>query len=56
MKLAEATNSGSFSRYLGPTGVIYDGLSNDAKQLVFTEHRQPRSKGKPVIRNNQGDD
>lgn len=32
------------------TGVIYDGLSPDAKQAMFPERRQPRAKDKPVIR------
>jgi DNA-binding MarR family transcriptional regulator len=32
------------------TGVIYDGLSPDAKQAMFPERRQPRTKDKPVIR------
>jgi hypothetical protein len=30
--------------------VAYDGLSLKAKQSVFSERRQPRSKDKPVIR------
>ena len=38
------------SRLRDLTGVIYDGLSIEAKQLLFSERRQPRSKGKPVIR------
>jgi DNA-binding MarR family transcriptional regulator len=32
------------------TGVIYDGISLEAKQSLFPERRQPRSKDKPVIR------
>ena len=32
------------------TGVIYDGLSLEAKQAMFAERRQPRAKDKPVIR------
>jgi hypothetical protein len=32
------------------TGVIYDGLSFEAKQAMFPERRQPRAKDKPVIR------
>ncbi len=32
------------------TGVIYDGLSLEAKQAMFPERRQPRAKDKPVIR------
>lgn len=32
------------------TGVIYDGLSLEAKQVLFPERRQPRAKDKPVIR------
>ncbi len=32
------------------TGVAYDGLSLEAKQAMFPERRQPRAKGKPVIR------
>lgn len=32
------------------TGVIYDGLSLEAKQVIFPERRQPRAKDKPVIR------
>lgn len=32
------------------TGVIYDGLSLDAKEALFRERRQPRAKDKPVIR------
>jgi DNA-binding MarR family transcriptional regulator len=32
------------------TGVIYDGLSPEAKQALFPERRQPRAKDKPVIR------
>ncbi len=31
-------------------GVIYDGLSNGAKEALFPERRQPRAKDKPVIR------
>jgi DNA-binding MarR family transcriptional regulator len=32
------------------TGVIYDGLSAEAKQAIFPARRQPRAKDKPVIR------
>jgi hypothetical protein len=32
------------------TGVVYDGLSLEAKQAMFPERRQPRAKDKPVIR------
>ena len=32
------------------TGVIYDGLSFEAKQAMFPERRQPRAKDKPVNR------
>jgi DNA-binding MarR family transcriptional regulator len=32
------------------TGVIYDGLSLEAKQAMFPERRQPRAQDKPVIR------
>jgi hypothetical protein len=32
------------------TGVIYDGLDNEAKEALFPERRQPRAKDKPVIR------
>jgi hypothetical protein len=32
------------------TGVIYEGLSLEAKQAMFPERRQPRAKDKPVIR------
>jgi len=32
------------------TGVIYDGLSNEAKEALFPARRQPRAKDKPVIR------
>ena len=32
------------------TGVIYDGLSLEAKQAMFPERRQPRAKDKPVVR------
>lgn len=32
------------------TGVVYDGLSLEAKQALFPERRQPRAKDKPVIR------
>ena len=38
------------SRLRDLTGVIYDGLSLEAKQALFTERRQPRAKDKPVIR------
>ncbi|MFN4943971.1 MAG: ArsR family transcriptional regulator, partial [Akkermansiaceae bacterium] len=38
------------SRLRDLTGVIYDGLSLEAKQVLFTERRQPRAKDKPVIR------
>jgi hypothetical protein len=38
------------SRLRDLTGVIYDGLSLEAKQFLFTERRQPRAKDKPVIR------
>ena len=38
------------SRLRDLTGVIYEGLSNEAKQHLFAERRQPRSKDKPVIR------
>lgn len=31
-------------------GVVYDGLSAEAKQAIFPERRQPRAKDKPVIR------
>ena len=30
--------------------VVHDGMSVDAKQRLFTQRRQPRSKDKPVIR------
>ena len=32
------------------TGVIYDGISMDAKEALFPERRQPRARDKPVIR------
>lgn len=32
------------------TGVIYDGLSSEAKEALFPARRQPRAKDKPVIR------
>lgn len=32
------------------TGVVYDGLSLETKQALFSERRQPRTKNKPVIR------
>ena len=32
------------------TGVIYDGLSMEAKESLFPERRHPRAKDKPVIR------
>jgi DNA-binding MarR family transcriptional regulator len=38
------------SRLRDLTGVIYDGLSPEAKQALFPERRQPRAKDKPVIR------
>jgi hypothetical protein len=38
------------SRLRDLTGVIYDGLSSEARQQLFSERRQPRSKDKPVIR------
>jgi len=38
------------SRLRDLTGVIYDGLSTDAKEQLFAERRQPRAKDKPVIR------
>jgi len=38
------------SRLRDLTGVIYDGLGSEARQQLFTERRQPRSKDKPVIR------
>jgi hypothetical protein len=38
------------SRLRDLTGVIYDGLSLEAKQALFVERRQPRAKDKPVIR------
>ncbi len=38
------------SRLRDLIGVIYDGLGNEAKQHLFAERRQPRSKDKPVIR------
>lgn len=38
------------SRLRDLIGVIYDGLSLEAKQVLFTERRQPRAKDKPVIR------
>lgn len=38
------------SRLRDLTGVIYDGLSSEAKESLFTERRQPRAKDKPVIR------
>jgi hypothetical protein len=38
------------SRLRDLTGVIYDGLSSEARQQLFAERRQPRSKDKPVIR------
>jgi hypothetical protein len=38
------------SRLRDLTGVIYDGLSNEAKEAIFTDRRQPRAKDKPVIR------
>ncbi len=31
-------------------GVVYDGLSLELKQQLFSERRQPRAKDKPVIR------
>jgi hypothetical protein len=30
--------------------VVHEGLSAEAKEAIFTERRQPRSKDKPVIR------
>lgn len=38
------------SRLRDLTGVIYDGLGNEAKESLFPERRQPRAKDKPVIR------
>lgn len=38
------------SRLRDLIGVIYDGLSLEAKQVLFMERRQPRAKDKPVIR------
>jgi len=38
------------SRLRDLTGVIYDGLSSEVKEAIFTERRQPRAKDKPVIR------
>ncbi|MBM3863706.1 MAG: winged helix-turn-helix transcriptional regulator [Verrucomicrobia bacterium] len=32
------------------TGIVYDGLGNRTKELLFRERRQPRAKDKPVIR------
>lgn len=32
------------------TGVVHDGLSCEAKELLFSQRRQPRAKDKPVIR------
>lgn len=32
------------------TGVVYDGLSMQAKESMFPERRHPRAKDKPVIR------
>jgi hypothetical protein len=32
------------------TGVVYDGLSQEAKEGLFMLRRQPRAKDKPVIR------
>lgn len=32
------------------TGVIYDGLSFETKEVVFPQRHQPRGKDKPVIR------
>ena len=32
------------------TGIIYDGLSLEAKEALFPQRRQPRAKDKPVIR------
>jgi hypothetical protein len=31
------------------TGVIYDGLGNEANEALFPERRQPSAKDKPVI-------
>jgi hypothetical protein len=38
------------SRLRDLTGVIYEGLSSEARQQLFAERRQPRSKDKPIIR------
>jgi hypothetical protein len=38
------------SRLRDLTGVVYDGLSFEAKEAIFSQRRQPRSKDKPVIR------
>lgn len=38
------------SRLRDLTGVIYDGMSLEAKEALFAERRQPRAKDKPVIR------
>lgn len=38
------------SRLRDLTGVIYEGLSMEAKEHLFAERRQPRAKNKPVIR------
>ncbi len=38
------------SRLRDLTGVIYEGLSNEAKEQLFAERRTPRAKDKPVIR------
>jgi hypothetical protein len=38
------------SRLRDLVGVIYDGLSLEAKVDLFVERRQPRAKDKPVIR------
>jgi predicted ArsR family transcriptional regulator len=38
------------SRLRDLTGVIYDGLSLEAKEALFAQRQQPRAKDKPVIR------
>lgn len=42
------------SRLKDLIGVIYDGLSFEAKEALFSERRQPRAKDKPVIRRQRG--